>query len=132
MTSTSTAIQTVTTTTASPTTITVTRTQAAGSAMNGSVRASVGTDSSIAILNGAWDGGYTWEVTSIDNQSVVRLVGNETYTPPSNGLVGGPANTQIFTFEALKAGSAVVTLQLVRPWESNAPIARYVVYFAVA
>ena len=135
-TSTSTTTQTITTTTTLLSTFVSTSVLTEAStfspAVNASVRAAVGTNSSIALTNSAWDGGYLWELTGIDNVSVVRLVGNWTYTPSSGGgLVGGPANTQVFSFEALKAGNANVTLQLVRPWERTAPIAKYVIFFVV-
>lgn len=123
-------------TTTSVTTSTVTQTVSGASelssSMNGSLKITAGENSSVALQNSAWDGGYLWQVSSIDNPGVVRLVANQTYPGSSSpGLVGGPAETQVFTFKALGAGSAVVTLQLVRPWLPNAPIGRYLLYVIV-
>jgi predicted secreted protein len=96
-------------------------------AANGSMNVAVNQNSSIALENGAWDGGYLWQVTNVSNPNVVESVSNYTYVPPHNAtLVGGPADTQIFTFKALKEGNATVTLELMRPWQMNESISRYV------
>jgi len=104
-------------------------TAAAGSdtIVNGSLKVVLGQNSTLALVNSAWDGGYLWLVTKVSDPSVVEPVANSTYVPPHNAtLVGGPAETQIFTFKALKAGNATVLLELVRPWQMNEPVSRYV------
>lgn len=123
---------TTTSVTTSTATQTVSVASGLSSSMNGSLRIVAGENSSVALQNSAWDGGYVWQVTSIDNQGVVQLVGNQTYTGSSSpGLVGGPAEVQVFTFKALETGSAVVTLRLARPWLPNAPIGMYSLYVVV-
>ena len=65
--------------------------------------------------------GYSWMATS-SNSGVVALMGEPIYTTPmDNGTpVPGAAGTQTFTFQAVKAGKATLTLDYVRPWEKNA------------
>lgn len=123
--------------TAVPATRTITATQltttiGSDTTVNGSLKVVLGQNSTVALVNSAWDGGYLWLVTKVSNPSVVQPVANSTYVPPHNAtLVGGPAETQIFTFKALKAGNATVMLELVRPWQMNEPVSRYVLSVVV-
>jgi predicted secreted protein len=119
-------------TTTMTTTQYVSNTQYSPKEVNGSMDLAVNQNSSLALVNGAWDGGYLWQVTNVSNPSVVESVSNYTYVPPHNAtLVGGPADTQIFTFKALKEGNSSVTLELVRSWQLNESISRYVLYVVV-
>ena|SRR5271157_767025 len=105
----------------------LTATTGSDTIVNGSLKVVPGQNSTLALVNSAWDGGYLWLVAKVSDPSVVEPVANSTYVPPHNAtLVGGPAETQIFTFKALKAGNATVLLELVRPWQMNEPVSRYV------
>lgn len=120
-----------------PTTKTVTATTSltavpSDTTVNGTLRVGAGQNSTVSLVNSAWDGGYLWLVTKVSNSSVVEPVANSTYIPPHNStFVGGPPDTQIFTFKALRAGSATVMLELVRPWQTSEPIGKYVLNIVV-
>ena len=122
----------LTTPTTVTTTLTTTATVSENTGVNGTLRVASGQNSTLSLVNSAWDGGYLWLVTKVSSPSVVEPVANFTYVPPHNStLVGGPAETQIFTFKALRVGNATVTLELVRPWQTNEPVGRYVLNVVV-
>ena len=59
--------------------------------------------------------GYQWQVTYINDPSVLKL-GKTEYTIPE--LIGGEGKVTL-TFKALKTGKATVVLQYKLPWEKN-------------
>lgn len=125
------ATRTVTSTVTSTTT-TTTVGPANNAGVNGSLVLAVDQNGSIVLVNGAWDGGYLWLVTSMTHPNVIEPVANYTYVPPHNAtLLGGPAEMQIFTFRALKVGNTTATLELVRPWQMNDTVGRYALHVVV-
>jgi inhibitor of cysteine peptidase len=64
--------------------------------------------------------GYTWQLTA-DPGAQVQLLGH-TYTPapPQQPGSGG---TELFTFQAVAAGTTTLTFGYLRPWETGvAPV----------
>lgn len=64
--------------------------------------------------------GFKWELKAISDQSVVSLVDNQYITTASqNPPVVGAAGTEVWTFKALKAGTAAISMAYSRPWEGG-------------
>ena len=71
--------------------------------------------------------GYSWAVASSRNSGVLRQKRKDKYVPPSTDLVGA-GGKQIFYFEALKRGRAVLSFEYRRPWEKDkGPAEKYTV-----
>jgi inhibitor of cysteine peptidase len=64
--------------------------------------------------------GYRWQAATTQGQSV-RLAAEPTYLaqPHAQGVVG-VGGTFVFRFQAVQAGTSVIRLIYVRPWEKNA------------
>jgi inhibitor of cysteine peptidase len=63
--------------------------------------------------------GYSWEIAESD-ESILKLKGEPEYVEPkSDPQLVGAGGTQVFRFEALKAGQATLTLVYRRPWEKD-------------
>jgi len=65
--------------------------------------------------------GYSWNLSAISNTSVVQYwsdeyIAPEQTTPP---MVGAPGH-EVWTFEALDAGTATISMKYIRPWETGA------------
>jgi inhibitor of cysteine peptidase len=77
--------------------------------------------------------GYSWEIQETD-ETLLKLKGDPEFVqPPDNGTpIVGAGGTQVFRFEALKAGTTTLTLVYHRPWEKDvAPIDTYSLTVAV-
>ena len=60
--------------------------------------------------------GYTWQLTA-DPGAAVKVVGHTyTPTPPQQPGSGG---TELFTFQAVAAGTPTLAFGYVRPWETG-------------
>lgn len=68
-------------------------------------------------LDGNPSTGYTWEASDLDT-AMFAQVGETEFKSDSPGLVGA-GGTLTLTFEALRAGSATLTLIYHRPWETD-------------
>jgi inhibitor of cysteine peptidase len=65
--------------------------------------------------------GYSWNLSAISNTSVIAKVSDEYATPtPTNPPLMGQGGQEVWTFEALAAGTANITMKYIRPWESEA------------
>jgi len=62
--------------------------------------------------------GYTWDVKS---PGPLQLRGEPAFEAGGEAKAVGAAGTQVFTFEAPKAGTGTLTLTYQRPWESKQP-----------
>ena len=73
--------------------------------------------------------GYQWEVSSIANNELVRLISSE-FVESDSGLIGAPGK-QTLTFQALKEGKTTVVLGYVRPWEKENPVDTYIIQLTI-
>jgi inhibitor of cysteine peptidase len=65
--------------------------------------------------------GYTWQMASGTDENVVELSSQETIPAPATTptpVVGAPGQEK-FTFTATGKGLAAITLNYVRPWETD-------------
>jgi inhibitor of cysteine peptidase len=70
--------------------------------------------------------GYTWQMASGIDESVVKLSSQELIQPPQTTtppIVGAPGQ-QKFTFTAVAKGQTIITLNYARPWEKDVPPAK--------
>ncbi|NIS79051.1 MAG: hypothetical protein GTO14_02240 [Anaerolineales bacterium] len=65
--------------------------------------------------------GYVWEVDEID-EMLLRLQGEPAYKASSGREFVGAGGVEVFRFEALSSGVAVLELIYHRPWEEEKPI----------
>ncbi|MCE5276856.1 MAG: protease inhibitor I42 family protein [Planctomycetaceae bacterium] len=74
-------------------------------------------------LSGNMTTGFAWTVAKIEGDAV-KLVGKIEYEQaPARGRVG-VGGTFVATFEPVKVGQSVLTLEYKRPWEKNTPPAK--------
>jgi inhibitor of cysteine peptidase len=66
--------------------------------------------------------GYRWVLVQEPDGTVVRCVGTE-YLPADSRRTGA-GGSEIWTFEAVDKGSAVICLHYLRPWEKGVPAVR--------
>jgi inhibitor of cysteine peptidase len=73
--------------------------------------------------------GYSW-VASISDTAVVSQAGEPQYNEPASSAtpVVGAAGSQTFLFQGVSAGTAALTLDYERPWETDvAPVQSIVI-----
>lgn len=92
------------------------------------VTASAGENFSIT-LDSNPSTGYHWEVSSITNNQLVRLVKSE-FVEAGSGLLGA-GGKETLTFQALKEGKTTVVLDYVRPWDKDHPEDTYIIQLVV-
>lgn len=63
--------------------------------------------------------GYSWQIETAPDESVVRLIGS-VFVGPQTRLVGA-GGSEIWTFKAVGRGRTGVRLIYVRPWEQDVP-----------
>lgn len=65
--------------------------------------------------------GYSWNLSEISDTGVVQYVSDEDIAPEQTDppVVGAPGQ-EAWTFEALDAGTATISLKYIRPWETDA------------
>ena len=66
--------------------------------------------------------GYSWQLGSPLDESVVKLVGSE-FKQPDTKLIGA-GGKESWTFQGVGPGRTSIRLDYVRPWETNVPPAR--------
>jgi inhibitor of cysteine peptidase len=66
--------------------------------------------------------GYQWQLAAAPDPAIATLVTNE-YLPPAGALIGAGGDEK-WTFRAVGAGRATISLIYVRPWEKDAEPAR--------
>jgi len=64
--------------------------------------------------------GYGWQLAKQLNETILVLIGFE-YKSSGSGLIVGAGGTEIWTFKAVKSGTAEISLKYVRPWETDVP-----------
>jgi len=65
--------------------------------------------------------GYGWQLAKQLNETVLVLVGSEFKPSESDELIVGAGGKEIWTFRAVNSGTAEISLQYVRPWETDIP-----------
>ncbi len=70
--------------------------------------------------------GYSWQLAEPYDESIVRLLEAE-YIPSTTKRVGAGGEEK-WTFQALKKGTAKISLKYARPWEINKPPAKEKVF----
>ena len=71
--------------------------------------------------------GYTWNLSSISDTNVIKKIRNEYIIPtPSDPPLVGQGGISIWTFEALAAGTATISMQELRSWEVE-PVNTFVI-----
>ena len=63
--------------------------------------------------------GYSWSLADNSDSSVLSETGNE-YISPQTSLVGAGGNEK-WTFQALKKGTSIISMEYSRPWEKDTP-----------
>ena len=63
--------------------------------------------------------GYQWQLAKQLNGSILVLIGAQ-YIPSERGRIGA-GGTEVWTFKAVKSGTAEISLEYVRPWETDVP-----------
>jgi len=65
--------------------------------------------------------GYSWNLSAISNTSVITKVSDVIATPtPTEPPLMGQGGQEVWTFEALDAGTATISMKYIRPWEAEA------------
>jgi len=78
-------------------------------------------DQLIVTLDSNSTTGYSWNLSAISDTSVVTKVNDVYATPtPTNPPLMGQGGQEVWTFEALKAGTANISMKYIRPWETTA------------
>lgn len=63
--------------------------------------------------------GYQWALLEPLDAAVIELIGSEYQRPAST--MPGAGGAEIWTFRAIRGGTARITLRYGRPWERDAP-----------
>lgn len=74
-------------------------------------------DSLVITLDSNATTGFSWSVAGISDEDVVDEVSNE-YQAPDSELVGA-GGQEVWTFEALDAGTSTIEMQYSRSWETG-------------
>jgi len=61
--------------------------------------------------------GYIWVLTEFKNEGVLRRMGKYKYIHKSERI--GAGGTQVYSFETLKRGQAILLFGYRRPWETG-------------
>lgn len=70
--------------------------------------------------------GYTWKISGLSNDGVLKQLGKDQYLSQSDRI--GAGGLQIFSFQGIKSGEAKIIFEYLRPWEKvRDPIKRYIV-----
>ncbi|MDY6966481.1 MAG: protease inhibitor I42 family protein [Halobacteriota archaeon] len=77
-------------------------------------------DTLVITLNSNPTTGFRWNLTEMSDGSVLRLSGNE-FEPPeaSDPPLVGAGGREVWTFNAIKAGSSIISMEYSRPWEEE-------------
>ena len=65
--------------------------------------------------------GFSWNLSAISDADVIQYVSDEYIAPEQTDppMVGVPGE-EVWTFEALAAGTATISMRYIRPWETEA------------
>jgi inhibitor of cysteine peptidase len=62
--------------------------------------------------------GFSWSEDALISDAALLQQTGHTYIAPTSDLVGVPGQ-EVWTFEALKKGTATITMEYSRPWEGG-------------
>ena len=80
-------------------------------------------DSLVVALDSNPTTGYSWSLVSISNESVLQKVSDE-YVPdptPTGEPVAGSGGEEIWSFQPVASGTALIQMEYIRPWEPEEP-----------
>lgn len=65
--------------------------------------------------------GYSWNLSEISDAAIIRYVSDEYVAPEQSDppVVGAPGQ-EVWTFEALAAGTAAISMRYIQPWMPDA------------
>ncbi|MFA5056268.1 MAG: protease inhibitor I42 family protein [Dehalococcoidia bacterium] len=65
--------------------------------------------------------GYSWNLSEISDAAIIRYVSDEYVAPEQSDppVVGAPGE-EVWTFEALAAGTAAISMRYIQPWMPDA------------
>jgi len=89
----------------------------AGSSVSEEVEIAVG-GSLVVHLESNPTTGFKWELSDITDQTVLKQDGEAEFVPPEEAIPGA-GGKEIWTFEALKAGTSTISMEYSRPWEGG-------------
>jgi predicted secreted protein len=87
---------------------------------NSEVTLAVG-DRLIVTLDSNATTGYSWNLSAISDASVIAKVSDEYVAPTSTPPLMGQGGQESWTFEALDAGIATISMKYIRSWEPEEP-----------
>jgi len=65
--------------------------------------------------------GYSWNLSAISDTAVIQKISDEYIAPEqTDPPLMGQGGQEVWTFEALAAGTATISMKYIRPWESEA------------
>jgi len=64
--------------------------------------------------------GLEWELKSVSNQTVLKLV-NQKFKPPESGDAYGSDGQEIWSFKALGTGESAIHMEYRQPWQRQFP-----------
>ena len=74
--------------------------------------------------------GFTWQLSSPLDDTLVTLVGNAYEAPSTPGRVGA-GGKQTWTFKAIRRGQTVIGLQYARSWEKGIDPAKKLIFTVI-
>lgn len=87
---------------------------------NSEIALSVG-DHLIVTLDSNATTGYSWNLSAISEASVIQYVSDEYVTPEQTDPPPvGQGGQEVWTFEALSAGTATISMRYIQPWMPDA------------
>ena len=65
--------------------------------------------------------GFSWNLSAISDSDVIQYVSDEYIAPEqTDPPLMGQGGQEVWTFEALAAGTATISMKYIRPWEPEA------------
>jgi inhibitor of cysteine peptidase len=88
---------------------------------NGSEVALAVGDQLIITLDSNVTTGFSWNLSAISDTAVIQKISDEYITPESSDPpLMGQGGQEVWTFEALAAGSATISMKYIQPWAPDA------------
>ena len=79
----------------------------------------VGIDGSVVVtLESNSSTGFSWELTKISDETVLKQV-DQKYEGPGAGAPPGAGGQEVWTFKVLKKGTSSISMEYSRPWEGG-------------
>lgn len=65
--------------------------------------------------------GYSWNLSAISDAAVIQYINDEYIAPePTDPPLIGQGGQEVWTFEALAAGTATISMKYIQPWATDA------------